>query len=111
MRAHACSWWLAKLNQSSKWYRWDGDDLILSLCVQPRARQDCFDGLLGDVMKIRLRAPPIEDKANQSLMAFIAKAFGVKRGQVLLLSGDKSRFKRLKIRACPHKNPDTLFQD
>ena len=59
------------------WYRWDGEDLLLAVHLQPKASKDEFAGLHGDRLKIRLTAPPVEGKANAHLMAFLAKAFGV----------------------------------
>ncbi|WPL16208.1 hypothetical protein Thiowin_01161 [Thiorhodovibrio winogradskyi] len=80
------------------WYRWDGEDLILNVRVQPRARRDGFADPIGDAIKVQLRAPPVEGRANVSLTAFLAKAFGVPRARVTLLGGEHSRAKRLRIR-------------
>ncbi|QXI11659.1 DUF167 domain-containing protein [Pseudomonas zeae] len=87
------------------WFRWDGDDLILECHLQPAARSDDFAGLHGDRLKIRLTAPPVEGKANAYLMGFLAKAFGVSKSQVSLLSGELNRQKRVKI-CSPKKVPD-----
>lgn len=87
------------------WFRWDGDDLILECHLQPAARSDDFCGLHGDRLKIRLTAPPVEGKANAHLMAFLAKAFGVSKSQVSLISGELNRQKRVRI-CSPKKLPD-----
>ena len=87
------------------YYRWDGADLILECHLQPAARSDDFAGLHGDRLKIRLTAPPVEGKANAYLMAFLAKAFGVSKSQLSLLSGELSRQKRVRI-CSPQKLPD-----
>jgi uncharacterized protein (TIGR00251 family) len=79
------------------WFRWDGDDLILECHLQPAAR--------SDRLKIRLTAPPVEGKANAYLMAFLAKAFGVSKSQVSLISGELNRQKRVRI-CSPKKLPD-----
>lgn len=81
----------------SDWYRWDGDDLLLTVKVQPRASRDAFAEPLGDALKIRLTAPPVDGKANAHLIAFLAKTFGVPKSDVLLEAGDASRNKRLRI--------------
>ena len=62
-------------------------------------------GLHGERLKIRLTAPPVEGKANAYLMAFLAKAFGVSKSQVSLISGELNRQKRVRINA-PKKLPD-----
>ncbi|MBK1648699.1 DUF167 family protein [Rhabdochromatium marinum] len=81
------------------WYQWQGGDVILRVRVQPRARRDGFAEPLGEAIKLQLRAPPVDGKANASLIAFLAKAFGVSRAEVTLLSGEHSRTKRLRIQA------------
>ena len=89
------------------WYRWDGEDLLLAVHLQPKASKDEFAGLHGDRLKIRLTAPPVEGKANAHLMAFLAKAFGVPKNQVSLESGELNRQKRVRI-ARPQRFPEGL---
>jgi uncharacterized protein (TIGR00251 family) len=86
------------------WYQWQGEDLILQVRVQPRAHRDAFAEPLGEAIKIQLRAPPVDGRANASLMAFLAEAFQVPRAQVRLLSGARGRSKRLCIQA-PRRLP------
>lgn len=80
------------------WYRWDGDDLLLFLKVQPKASRDELAEPLGDALKVRITAPPVDGKANSHLIRFLAKTFGVAKSAVILESGDGSRNKRLRIR-------------
>ncbi|MBL3617569.1 MAG: YggU family protein [gamma proteobacterium endosymbiont of Lamellibrachia anaximandri] len=75
----------------SGWYHWDGDDLTLRLRIQPKASRDTFVGPHGDDFKIRITAPPVDGKANTHLIKLLAKAFGVPRSQVTLVSGETSR--------------------
>ncbi len=86
-------------NHQPGWYRWEGDTLVLSLRVQPRARRDEFVEPHGDYYKVRITAPPVEGKANSHLLAFLAEAFGVNRSQVDLASGTGTRNKRFRIHA------------
>ena len=88
-----------------KYFRWDGEDLILDCHLQPKASSDEFAGLHGERLKIRLTAPPIEGKANAHLLAFLGKAFGVAKSQVSLISGELNRHKRVRIQR-PQKLPD-----
>jgi uncharacterized protein (TIGR00251 family) len=85
------------------WYQWQGRDLVLALHVQPGASHDRLDGRHGDRLKIRISAPPADDRANTRLLTFLASLFDVPRRQVKLLSGPGSRQKRVRI----HK-PRTL---
>ncbi len=86
-----------------KFYKWDGDDLVLYLYVQPNAKKDELIGEYGDNLKIRITAPPVENKANKYLLKFLAKTFGVSLSRVKLLKGENQRNKRVKI-----INPTTL---
>ena len=89
------------------WYRWDGPDLLLTVHIQPRARQDEIVGPHGDRLKIRITAPPIDGKANVHLMRFLAETCGVAASAVELIAGTSGRDKRLRIRA-PKQLPPPL---
>jgi uncharacterized protein (TIGR00251 family) len=90
---------------TSGWYSWQDDALIINVRVQPRASHNEFAGPLGEYLKIRLTAPPVEGKANRALLKFLAKSCGVSNAQVSLLSGDTGRNKRVRI-ASPRNLPD-----
>jgi len=81
------------------WYRWSGEDLEVTLRVQPRARHDAFGEAQDGSLRVRIQAPPVEGQANAALRRFIAGAFGVAPSRVTFLSGEQSRIKRLLIRS------------
>jgi len=91
----------------ASYYQWQGDDLILSCHLQPKASRDEFCGQHGDSLKIRIKAPPIEGRANSQLISFLAKQFGVAKKAVTILSGELGRQKRVCIRE-PVKIPESL---
>ena len=80
----------------------------LSVHVQPGAKRTGFAGRHGDALKFRLAAPPVDGRANEALLAFLAEAFGVPRRQVTLLRGEKSRDKVVRIDA-PAARPDLAW--
>jgi len=80
------------------WIRADGDDVVLTLHIQPGAKKTEVVGLHGEALKIRLAAPPVDGKANAALIAFIAAKVGAGRTAISLISGDTSRAKRVGIR-------------
>jgi uncharacterized protein (TIGR00251 family) len=84
---------------SHPWYHWQAERLVLQIRVQPRASRDEIVGPLGDSLKVRLCAPPIEGKANAALLRFLATAFGVPARRVTLMSGAGSRLKQVAIEA------------
>jgi uncharacterized protein len=75
--------------------------LILDLYVQPGAKRSEFAGQHGERVKLRLAAPPVEGKANAALIEFLAEYFGVPRRNVTIVSGLKSRSKRVAIEGVP----------
>lgn len=90
------------------WYRWEGDDLLLHLRVQPRGGSDRFIEPHDDRYKVRITAPPVDGKANAHLLRFLARAFGVPRNRVALLSGETSRNKTFRIeKPCKYPIPLT----
>lgn len=91
----------------SDWYRRNGEILTLTLHVQPGAKRTEFAGLHGEALKIRLAAPPIEGRANEALLKFIAEAFGVPLRQVELKQGGQSRHKVVAVTGSKVE-PDSL---
>ncbi len=79
------------------WLRVDGDNVILNLHIQPGAKKTEVVGLHGDALKIRLAAPPVDGKANEALLAFVAAKVGAGKTAVGLVSGQTSRAKRVRI--------------
>ena len=79
------------------WLTTSGDGALLSLHVQPGAKQTGFCGRHGEAMKIRLAAPPVDGKANAALIAFIAEFCGMPKSSVSLVSGQSSRAKRVRV--------------
>jgi uncharacterized protein len=72
-------------------------DMALSVRVIPRAAKSAVAGKRGDAILIRLSAPPVEGAANDALVEFLAKALGVPRRRVSIVSGEKSRDKRVAV--------------
>ncbi|MFH0935162.1 MAG: DUF167 domain-containing protein [Pseudomonadota bacterium] len=91
----------------SEWYRRSGDVLTLTLHVQPGAKRTDVAGLHGEALKIRLAAPPIEGRANEALLRFIAETFAVPLRQVELRQGGQSRHKVVAVSGSK-VDPETL---
>ncbi len=66
--------------------------------VAPRASKSEIVGIEGDALKVRLKAPPVEGKANEALVKFLADALGVSRSAVEIVSGHTSRKKVVRIK-------------
>lgn len=80
------------------WYRLGKDGSVtLTLHIQPGAKKTEVAGLHGEALKIRLAAPPVDGKANEALLRFVADRLDLPRSAVLLKSGQASRHKVLEI--------------
>jgi uncharacterized protein len=75
----------------------DPQGVTIEVQVVPRARRSGVDGALGDALKVRVAAPPVEGAANEALIAFLATALRLRRRDIELLSGERSRHKRLRL--------------
>jgi hypothetical protein len=65
--------------------------------VQPRASRDEIAGEYQGALKIRLTAPPVDDRANQALRKLLATRLKVPFAAVRIASGERSRTKRVEI--------------
>ena len=63
--------------------------------VVPRASKNEIVGIHGDALKVRLTAPPVEGRANEALITFLAKRLGVRKSQVEIVTGAASRRKMI----------------
>lgn len=73
--------------------------VVLRVRVTPGARRETVEGLRelpeGPALVVRVAAPPVDGAANEAVAAVLAKALGLRRGAVTLLSGETARVKRL----------------
>jgi len=82
----------------SDWLRVAADGRIsLTLHIQPGASKTEFSGLHGDALKIRLAAPPVDGKANEALIKFLADQFKLPKSAIALKSGQSARRKVIEI--------------
>jgi uncharacterized protein len=65
--------------------------------VQPRARKNAITGTIGDALKLSLTAPPVEGKANQALIEFLAEVFQIPRSSITIASGETNRLKTIRM--------------
>lgn len=65
--------------------------------VTTRARRDEIAVWRGDVLLVRVKAPPVEGKANEAVLKLLAGALQVRVGQLELAAGERSRDKRIEI--------------
>ena len=69
----------------------------MTLQIVPRASRSEWGGTHGDALKVRLAAPPVDGKANEALIEFLAGHYNVPRRNIRIVSGETSRRKIVEI--------------
>ena len=77
--------------------------------VQPRASRDEITGVVGGAMRIRLTAPAVENRANEALCEFLSALLKRPESAVRILSGDRSRAKRVVIEGVTRRQVEELL--
>ena len=79
-------------------YKFLDNELVLQLHVQPGASRTEWAGMHGErALKLRIAAPPLDGRANQECVRFLAKTAGVPKSSVTLLRGEHARDKTVRI--------------
>ena len=77
------------------------DDAIVAVRItvrlSPRASRDEVGPFEGDVLRVRVTAPPVDGRANRALVRLLAKRLGVARGDVRVIVGEKARRKVIAV--------------
>ena len=81
--------------------RVERDGIVLSVRVQPRASANLIDAPLGNELRVKVTAPPVDSAANKALISFLAEELDVPRNRIELIRGRTSRHKQIKIYGMP----------
>ena len=79
--------------------------LTFKIRVQPRSSRNMIVGLIGDALKVKLTAPPVEGAANAMLIEFLSRCLTVPRSAVEIRAGQTGRIKQILIRCDPADTP------
>ena len=77
--------------------RSQADGVLLSIKLQPRASANEIGEPLGNELRIRVTAPPVDAAANEALVRLLARVLDCPRSHIELLRGQTSRHKLVKI--------------
>jgi uncharacterized protein len=95
------------------WLRETAEGITVAVRAQPGAKKTGLAGIYGEgasaQLKIAVHAPPIEGRANDALIAFLAELFSLPRRDVALLSGETSRTKVFLLRGIALDRAQTLL--
>jgi len=81
----------------------------LTVKVHPRAKRSALCGRLGEAWKLALAAPPVDGKANDECIRYLAEFAGVPRSRVRIVMGLTSRLKVVEIEGVPQEDLETLL--
>lgn len=73
------------------------EDGVVTIKVVPRAAKTAVEGCWGEAVKIRLKAPPVEGRANKALLEFLAKKLQTKVSCLEVVTGETARLKRIRV--------------
>jgi len=71
--------------------------VTFAIKVQPRARRNAVVGELGGAVKIALTAPPVDGRANQACIEFLAELLSLPRSAIEIVAGQSSRTKVIRV--------------
>ena len=74
--------------------------ITFAVRVQPRARRKAIVGEFGEALKIALTAPPVDGRANEACVEFLAEVLKLPRSSVTIISGQGSRNKVVRVTGC-----------
>jgi len=86
------------------------DSVVLDVKVVPRAGRTQLAGMRGGLLLVRLAAAPVDGAANAELVTFLAGLLNIPNRQIAIVSGEKSRRKRLRISGVAQEAIDKLFR-
>ncbi len=78
-----------------------GDGVVLSIKVQPRASKNEIGEAMGAELKVKVTAPPVDSAANEAVLRLLADVLDCPRGSVQLIRGNTSRHKQILIQWMP----------
>ena len=90
-------------------YRISGDSLFLDIKAQPGASVSGIVEVREGRLKIRIAAAPEDGKANEELRSFLAKTLGLRKNDIIIESGEKSRQKTLRLPLSVKGKLDTIL--
>jgi len=86
-----------------------GEGIVFQVRVVPRSSRSEVAGIQGDTLKVRLKAPPVEGRANEECIRFLAGLLGVKKDRVRIVSGLKSKTKTIAVSGLQKKDLETVM--
>jgi uncharacterized protein (TIGR00251 family) len=87
-----------------------GDEIVFAVWVAPRASRNAIEGEYQDALRVRLTAPPVDDRASVALRRLLAGRLNVPVSTVRIVSGEKSRMKKVGVAGVSREQMAALFE-
>jgi uncharacterized protein len=78
-------------------------DAVIAVRVTPRSARDDVTGWQDGALRVRLKAPPVDGRANEALCRLLAERLGVAHSAISIISGGTARMKRVRIEGIDEK--------
>jgi len=85
------------------------DGVIFNIKVVPRSSRSELTGIQEDALKLKITAPPVEGKANEECIKFLADKLGVKKSRVAIIAGHKSKRKTIIVSGLKSKDIESII--
>ncbi|NPA74266.1 MAG: YggU family protein [Epsilonproteobacteria bacterium] len=79
------------------WYKIDKEYIILDIKALPNSSKNIISEIIDDKLKIKIKAPAVENAANNELVKFLSKTFKVPKNDIEFIAGQTSKHKRIKL--------------
>ncbi len=96
--------------KADKFCVWDGDTLVLNILGKPSAKQDAIGKPKGSQLKVSVTASPVDGKATDHMVRFLAKEFGVAIRDITVVFGQQNVHKQLRIKS-PKVLPPVIAEE
>lgn len=80
----------------------ENHSVLIKMKIVPNASKNEISGWDSDFLKIRIKAPPIDGKANKALISYLSKLCGVSKNGISIIRGEKSRQKTIAFTSLEH---------
>lgn len=74
------------------------DSVVFTAKIVPGSSRTSIEGVLDDMLKIKIAAPPEKGKANKELISFLAKKLNIKKNDIQVISGQTNPVKQLSVK-------------
>jgi len=85
------------------------EGFLLNVKALPRSSRCGICGIYGDALKIKVTAPPVDGRANEEIIAFLASGLGIKKGQVRIVTGHNATRKTVAVTGCRREDIERLM--